>query len=78
MFGSMVGGSSFARPMANVTFGRVEHCVTDLINHHVCVTHTMELVVIGIGVGDLAGEWRWWGGGKGRGMLEVQSCEVLR
>ncbi|KAF0286935.1 Cation channel sperm-associated protein subunit beta [Amphibalanus amphitrite] len=49
MFGSMVGGALFARPMSNTSFSRVEHCVTDLINHHICVTEQMELVVIGVG-----------------------------
>ena len=55
LFGSMVGGATFSRLMSNVTFGRVEHCVTDLINHHICVTVDMELIVIGVGVSDASG-----------------------
>ena len=50
MLVSMDGGASFVEPLTGVTFGRVEHCVTDLVSHHICVTDAMELIIIGIGV----------------------------
>ena len=50
----MDGGATFSEPVPGVTFGRVDHCVTDLIDHHVCLTQDMALLVISVGVSDAA------------------------
>ena len=51
----MDGGVTFSEPLTDVTFGRVDHCVTDLTSRHVCLTQDLELLVIAVGVGDYTG-----------------------